>query len=231
MRHIAANLQHIRSEIREIALLHQRNPDDITLLAVSKTKPASDLLEAIDAGQRDFGENYLDEALEKIDTLREHRCRWHFIGSIQSRKAREIALHFHWVHTIDRLKVARKLSEHRPPQLPPLQCCLQVNIDNEASKSGVSAGDLPDLLAAVEALPRLQVRGLMVIPAPSDDMAIQRDAFRRTRELLESLQSPQRQLDTLSMGMSGDMASAIAEGASIVRIGTAIFGARPTVKK
>ena len=231
MRDIAANLQHIRSEIREIALRHQRSPDDITLLAVSKTKPVSDLLQAIDAGQRDFGENYLDEALEKIDALREHRCHWHFIGSIQSRKAREIALHFQWVHTIDRLRVARKLSEHRPPQLPPLQCCLQVNIDNEDSKSGVSAGELPDLLAEVEALPRLQVRGLMVIPAPSDNSEVQRDAFCRTRELMVSLQSPERHLDTLSMGMSGDMASAIAEGSNIVRIGTAIFGARPAAKK
>lgn len=228
MTDIAANLQQIRDDIRETARQYQRDPDEIRLLAVSKTKPVGDLLDAIHAGQKDFGENYLDEALDKIAALQGQGCHWHFIGSIQSRKARDIATHFDWVHTVDRLKVARKLSEHRPPQLPPLQCCLQVNIDNEDSKSGVSAAALPDLLAGVEALPRLQVRGLMVIPAPSDNPAIQRDSFRRTRELMASLQTPVRQLDTLSMGMSGDMAAAIAEGSTIVRIGTAIFGARPT---
>ncbi|MDO6462242.1 YggS family pyridoxal phosphate-dependent enzyme [Granulosicoccaceae sp. 1_MG-2023] len=228
MTDIAANLRHIRQDIQTFAERYGRAPGDITLLAVSKTKPVAALRQAVAAGQSDFGENYLDEALEKIDALRDCALRWHFIGSIQSRKARDIARHFDWVHTIDRLKVAEKLSANRPAGLPPLQCCLQVNIDREDSKSGVMPEELPALLRQVEALPALQVRGLMVIPAPAADFAAQRDSFRRTRELMDSLHSTVSTLDTLSMGMSGDMEAAIAEGASMVRIGTAIFGARTT---
>lgn len=216
----------MRSDIERMAKKYDREPSSIQLLAVSKTKPAELVAQANEAGQNAFGENYPDEGLEKITLLRELDCEWHFIGSIQSRKAAGIAQHFDWVHSVDRLKVAKKLSENRPENKPALQICLQVNIDKEASKSGVPAEQVLELAEQCHALPQLCVRGLMCIPAPQTQIELQRDAFRRVRELHEMLQKTVDTADTLSMGMSADLEAAIAEGATIVRVGTAIFGAR-----
>ncbi|MBY6205973.1 MULTISPECIES: YggS family pyridoxal phosphate-dependent enzyme [Halomonas] len=207
----------------------QRGPDDALLLAVSKTKPASMIREAYEQGQRDFGENYLQEALEKQKALADcDAICWHFIGPLQSNKTRDVAEHFAWVHSVDRVKIARRLSEQRPAHLPPLNICLQVNVSNEPSKSGVGLEDLPELAAQVAALPGLQLRGLMTIPAPCDDTKAQRQPFRQLASALARLreQLPQAPLDTLSMGMSADLEAAIAEGATMVRLGTAIFGSR-----
>jgi PLP dependent protein len=177
-------------------------------------------------GQREFGENYLQEALDKQAGLRDLPLTWHFIGPIQSNKTRAIAEHFSWVHSVDRLKIAERLSAQRPAGLPPLQVCIEVNVSGEASKGGVTPADLPALAAAVSKLPGLQLRGLMAIPAPTADQAAQRAAFRRVREQFEALRAHGYALDTLSMGMSGDLEAAILEGATIVRIGTALFGER-----
>jgi len=196
------------------------------LMAVSKKQPADAVRRAADEGLRDFGENYLQEALEKIQALSDLHLRWHFIGPIQSNKTRAIAEHFEWVHSVDREKIARRLSEQRPPGLPPLQLCLQVNISGEDSKSGVSPEDTLALADAIASMPRLQLRGLMAIPEASEDPECQRRAFARLRETLLSLQGKYPELDTLSMGMSGDLEAAIAEGSTIVRIGTDIFGPR-----
>jgi pyridoxal phosphate enzyme (YggS family) len=193
------------------------------LLAVSKTKPAAALREAFAAGLRDFGENYLQEALSKQLELADLPLCWHFIGPIQSNKTRAIAEHFAWVHSVDRLKIAQRLSEQRPAELPPLNICIQVNVSGEASKSGCTPADLPALVAAISALPRLKLRGLMAIPEPTADSAEQNAAFATVRILQDSLNLP---LDTLSMGMSHDLEAAIAQGATWVRIGTALFGAR-----
>ncbi|MCP1724003.1 pyridoxal phosphate enzyme (YggS family) [Pseudomonas citronellolis] len=190
---------------------------------MSKTKPAADIREAHAAGLDDFGENYLQEALGKQVELADLALTWHFIGPIQSNKTRPIAEHFHWVHSVDRLKVAERLSAQRPAHLPPLNVCLQVNVSGEASKSGCAPEELPALARAVAALPNLKLRGLMAIPEPTEDVAAQRAAFARLRELLTALNLG---LDTLSMGMSHDLEAAIAEGATWVRIGTALFGAR-----
>jgi pyridoxal phosphate enzyme (YggS family) len=203
-----------------------RGANDTALLAVSKTRPADDILALYHLGQRRFGENYLQEALQKIDELRDCDIEWHFIGPIQSNKTRDIAAHFDWVHSVARLKVARRLSEQRPSGLQALKICLQVNVSGEASKSGCSLSELPQLSREVAALPNLQLRGLMAIPAPSDDPEQQRRPFRLLREALEGLNREGLALDTLSMGMSGDLEAAIAEGATLVRIGTALFGAR-----
>ncbi|MFG6176073.1 YggS family pyridoxal phosphate-dependent enzyme [Halomonas sp. THAF12] len=206
-----------------------RAPDAARLLAVSKTKPAAMVREAYRLGQRDFGENYLQEALDKQAELADlDDIVWHFIGPLQSNKTREVAGHFAWVHSLDREKIARRLSEQRPDDLPPLNVCLQVNISDEASKSGVSLAELPALAEAVMAMPRLRLRGLMAIPAPADDPTAQRTPFARLREALATLRQrfPEAELDTLSMGMSGDLEAAILEGATQVRLGTAIFGAR-----
>lgn len=203
-----------------------RLPSDLTLIAVSKTQPAARLAELADLGQRDFGESYVQEALPKCDALAARDLVWHFIGPIQSNKTRPIAARFDWVHSVDRLKIAERLSAQRPVDSPPLNVCLEVNLSAEASKGGVAPADLPALAQQVAVLPRLRLRGLMAIPAPSDDPATQRAAFRRLRELLGQLRAAGLALDTLSMGMSADLEAAIAEGATHLRIGTALFGER-----
>lgn len=225
---IAENLNSVTERIVTACRFCDRKVDEVTLLAVSKTRPAADLRAAYGAGQRHFGENYLQEALDKQEALTDLDIVWHFIGPLQSNKTRDVATHFHWLHTVDRLKVARRLSEQRPSAMPPLNVCLQVNIDNEDSKSGVTPEALPALAAAVAELPHLRLRGLMAIPAPRGGNEDQRVPFRRLAALLEELKAkiPGQPLDTLSMGMSGDMEAAIFSGATIVRIGTDIFGAR-----
>ncbi|MFZ5958707.1 YggS family pyridoxal phosphate-dependent enzyme [Pseudomonas sp. QL9] len=220
---IAENIAKVRARIREAAQATGRDPEGVNLLAVSKTKPAADVREAYAAGMADFGENYLQEALAKQAELADLPLTWHFIGPIQSNKTRPIAEHFQWVHSVDRLKVAERLSAQRPAHLPALNVCLQVNVSGEDSKSGCSAAELPELARAVAALPNLKLRGLMAIPEPTEDVAAQRAAFARLRELMTTLDLG---LDTLSMGMSHDLEAAIAEGATWVRIGTALFGAR-----
>lgn len=220
---IAENIAKVGARIREAAQASGRDCATIGLLAVSKTKPAVAVRQAHAAGLRDFGENYLQEALEKQTELADLPLIWHFIGPIQSNKTRAIAEHFAWVHSVDRLKIAERLSAQRPAALPALNVCLQVNVSGEASKSGCSPQDLPALAQAVSRLPNLELRGLMAIPEPTDDPAAQHAAFARLRELRDSLGLG---LDTLSMGMSHDLEAAIAEGATWVRIGTALFGAR-----
>ena len=220
---IAGNIALVEARIRDAALAVQRDVTSVHLLAVSKTKPAAALREAYAAGLRDFGENYLQEARAKQVELADLPLSWHFIGPIQSNKTRDIAEHFAWVHSVDRLKIAQRLSEQRPADLPPLNICIQVNVSGEASKSGCTPHDLPALAAAINVLPRLKLRGLMAIPEPSDDRSEQDAAFATVRTLLQSLNMG---LDTLSMGMSHDLESAIAQGATWVRIGTALFGAR-----
>ncbi|RDS93001.1 YggS family pyridoxal phosphate-dependent enzyme [Pseudomonas fluorescens] len=220
---IADNIGQVSQRIRAAADAVQRDANSIHLLAVSKTKPAQALREAYAAGMRDFGENYLQEALGKQAELTDLPLSWHFIGPIQSNKTRAIAENFAWVHSVDRLKIAQRLSEQRPADLPPLNICIQVNVSGEASKSGCTPADLPALANAISALPRLKLRGLMAIPEPTDDRAEQDAAFASVRDLQNSLNLP---LDTLSMGMSHDLESAIAQGATWVRIGTALFGAR-----
>lgn len=227
---IAGQLRAVRGRIAAAAQACGRNPAGVRLLAVSKSFPVDDLRAAQSAGQDCFGESYLNEALTKIAALADpvtgHSPEWHFIGPLQSNKTRGIAEHFAWVHSLDRLKLAQRLSDQRPVDLPPLNVCIQVNISGEASKSGVSVDALSELAHAVAALPRLRLRGLMAIPAPSDDANDQRAAFRRLREALDMLSTQGLALDTLSMGMSDDLEAAIAEGATIVRIGSAIFGTR-----
>ncbi|UVM50888.1 MULTISPECIES: YggS family pyridoxal phosphate-dependent enzyme [unclassified Pseudomonas] len=220
---IADNIAQVSSRIHAAALAAKRDEHSIQLLAVSKTKPAEALREAYAAGIRDFGENYLQEALSKQLELADLPLIWHFIGPIQSNKTRAIAEHFDWVHSVDRLKIAQRLSEQRPADLPPLNICIQVNVSGEASKSGCTPADLPVLANAIGALPRLKLRGLMAIPEPTEDRAAQDAAFAAVQSLQASLNLP---LDTLSMGMSHDLESAIAMGATWVRIGTALFGAR-----
>ncbi len=203
-----------------------RNPNEIKLLAVSKTFSTAAIREAFAAGQRDFGESYVQEAQAKLAELHDLPIVWHYIGPLQSNKTRAVATQFAWVHSVDRVSIAQRLSAQRPVDLPPLQVCLQVNISHESSKSGVATADIFTLAAAVSALPNLQLRGLMAIPAPTDDQAAQRIAFAQVAQLLQQLNQTGLGLDTLSMGMSHDFPAAIAEGATIVRIGTAIFGAR-----
>ncbi|EWC42149.1 YggS family pyridoxal phosphate-dependent enzyme [Pseudomonas stutzeri] len=220
---IEKNIAKVAARIRAAAQAAQRDPASVGLLAVSKTQPAAAMREAFGAGVRDFGENYLQEALDKQAELGDLGLAWHFIGPIQSNKTKPIAEHFDWVHSVDRLKIAQRLSDQRPATLPALNVCLQVNVSGEASKSGCAPEDLPQLARAVAAMPRLHLRGLMCIPAPSDDPDEQRAAFARLRALRDELAL---ELDTLSMGMSQDLEAAIAEGATWVRIGTALFGAR-----
>jgi PLP dependent protein len=220
---IAENISTLAERIHNAAKAVQRDPASVGLLAVSKTKPASDLRQAYDAGLRDFGENYLQEALGKQTELADLPLIWHFIGPIQSNKTRAIAENFAWVHSVDRLKIAQRLSEQRPADLPPLNICIQVNVSGEASKSGCTPEDLPALAQAISALPNLRLRGLMAIPEPTENSDEQNAAFAAVRTLQESLNLP---LDTLSMGMSHDLEAAIAQGATWVRIGTALFGAR-----
>ncbi|MHB2250368.1 YggS family pyridoxal phosphate-dependent enzyme [Pseudomonas fitomaticsae] len=220
---IADNILQVSSRIHAATAAAGRDENSVQLLAVSKTKPAEALREAYAAGLRDFGENYLQEALGKQLELADLPLIWHFIGPIQSNKTRSIAEHFAWVHSVDRLKIAQRLSEQRPADLPPLNICIQVNVSGEASKSGCTPQDLPALAQAISALPRLKLRGLMAIPEPTEDRAEQDAAFAAVQKLQTSLDLP---LDTLSMGMSHDLESAIAQGATWVRIGTALFGAR-----
>jgi len=220
---IAENIAKVGARIREAAQASGRDFSSIGLLAVSKTKPADAVRQAHAAGQCDFGENYLQEALEKQLVLADLPLIWHFIGPIQSNKTRAIAEHFSWVHSVDRLKIAERLSAQRPEHLPPLNVCLQVNVSGEASKSGCNPDDVAALAHAVTQLPNLTLRGLMAIPEPTDDPVEQRAAFARLRQLRDGL-GPD--LDTLSMGMSHDLEAAVAEGATWVRIGTALFGAR-----
>ena len=223
---ISANLQAVRERIAAAAHACGRDPACIRLLAVSKTKPAADVLEAVAAGQSAFGENYVQEGITKIGELARPDLEWHFIGPLQSNKTRLVAESFDWVHSIDRLKLAERLSAQRPESLPPLQVCLQVNISDEDSKSGLPADAIAELARQVAQLPRLRLRGLMAIPAPTDSVDEQRQAFRQVRLLYERLLNDGLALDTLSMGMSHDLEAAIAEGATIVRIGSAIFGER-----
>jgi len=220
---IADNLSALAARIASAAQAAGRDPASIQLLAVSKTKPASAIREIYAAGVRDVGENYLQEALTKQEALRDLPLIWHFIGPIQSNKTKAIAEHFDWVHSVDRLKIAQRLSEQRPGALAPLNICLQVNVSGEDSKSGCAPADLPALAEAVAKLPNLRLRGLMAIPEPSDDRAAQEAAFASLRTLQQHLGLG---LDTLSMGMSHDLEAAIAQGATWVRIGTALFGAR-----
>lgn len=221
---IAQNLSRLRIRLREAERQAGRPAGSVGLVAVGKSWPAEALAEAYGHEQRDFGENYLQEALAKQDALSGLDIVWHFIGPIQSNKTRPLAERFHWVHGVDRWKIAQRLSEQRPADLPPLNLCIQVNVSLEPSKAGVSLAELRELAESIVALPRIRLRGLMAIPAPTDDVDRQRLAFRRVREALESLGLAG--LDTLSMGMSGDLESAVMEGATLVRVGTAIFGER-----
>lgn len=225
---IKNHLQTVFQQIRDAEAAANRSENSVKLLAVSKTWPAEKLRELALAGQQDFGENYLQEALGKIADLADLALIWHFIGPIQSNKTRDIAEHFAWVHSVDRLKIAQRLNEQRPAHLSPLNVCLQVNIDNEDSKSGVAPADLIDLANAVDKLPKLRLRGLMVIPKATDDIAFQHNAFQRSFQQYQALQSQFPTIDTLSMGMSADLTAAVAEGSNMVRIGTALFGQRHT---
>ena len=228
---ISENIQQLRGRIERACQQASRPVQSVTLLVVSKTFPADDVRQAFAAGERRFGENYVQEGLEKIDRLADLRdqIEWHLIGPLQSNKTRVVAEHFDWVHSVDRLKIAQRLSEQRPPHLPPLQICLQVNISGEASKSGLVPADVQDLAHAVAALPRLRLRGLMAIPEPAPDLPAQREPHRALAQLLSLLQGQGLALDTLSMGMSADMEAAILEGATLVRVGSAIFGQRSAV--
>jgi len=227
MASIPEKVQQVRTRIAAACDGAHRRVQSITLLAVSKTFGPEAVREAFGAGLRAFGENYVQEAVDKIDALRDLGAEWHLIGPLQSNKARVVAERFDWVHTLDRLKIAERLSAARPGTLAPLQVCVQVNVSGEASKSGVAPREAAALARAVAALPRLQLRGLMAIPEVEDSFEAQRAPFRRLRELLDELRRDLPQLDTLSMGMSADLEAAIAEGATIVRVGSAIFGARP----
>ncbi len=226
MTFISERLQAVQASIHDAALTAGRTSEDVQLLAVSKAHPAHALREASSAGQRMFGENYLQEALNKQAELTDLAIEWHFIGPIQSNKTQPIAQHFDWVHSVDRLKIAQRLDAARPEHLAPLNICLQVNVSQEESKSGLPLEQAADLALAIQAMPRLKLRGLMAIPAPSEDIATQRHQFRQVRELFEQLNQRGLKLDTLSIGMSEDFPAAIAEGATIVRIGSAIFGPR-----
>lgn len=223
---VAANWQAVRARIAAAAAAAGRSADEVTLLAVSKTFPPASIAEAHACGQRSFGENYVQEALTKIAALAPLDIEWHFIGPIQSNKTRPIAEHFAWVHSIERLKIAERLSAARPAGLPPLNVCIQVNVSGEASKAGVAPGEELALAQAIARLPNLRLRGLMAIPEPTDEPGAQREAFRRVRIAADGIRNAGIPLDTLSMGMSADLEAAIAEGATLVRIGTAIFGAR-----
>lgn len=225
---ISDNLQAIRHRIADAARACGRDPADILLLAVSKTKPDADIIAAHTAGQTAFGENYVQEGCDKAQRLEEAGLAldWHFIGPLQSNKTRQVATWFDWVHSVDREKIAARLSEQRDPHRPPLNLCIQVNVSGEASKSGVAPDEVAALADAIASLPRLALRGLMAIPEPTDDVALQRRRFAHLRQLKDDLNAREHRLDTLSMGMSQDLEAAIAEGATIVRVGTALFGAR-----
>lgn len=220
----------IEDQIRNAEKQFNRLNKSVSLLAVSKTWPASMLRELAQAGQHRFGENYLQEALTKIEQLQDLDLEWHFIGPIQSNKTRDIAQHFDWVHTVDRLKIAQRLSNQRPDALAPLNICIQVNIDDEATKSGITANELMPLAAEISQLPHLNLRGLMIIPAKTDNVNQQQASFHKAHLLFEQLSTIYPSVDTLSMGMSNDMTLAIAEGSTMVRVGSALFGQRATTR-
>ncbi len=223
---IADNLAQVRAQMLVACQAAGRAPESVRLLAVSKTWGADAVRQAYAAGQVAFGENYIQEAVDKIIALRDLPLEWHCIGPIQSNKTRLVAEHFDWVHSVDRLKIAQRLSEQRPPHLPPLQVCIQVNVDGGVNKSGVSPEDLSPLARAVASLPHLQLRGLMTIPDPTETPEQMRTVHAQAKALLDALCAQGLPLDTLSMGMSADMHAAIAEGSTMVRVGTAIFGSR-----
>jgi len=228
---IEANLQQVRGRIERACAQAGRDPQTVRLLAVSKTFDASAVRQAQAAGQHAFGENYVQEGTEKIETLRRLRpgvaLQWHCIGPLQSNKTRPVAERFDWVQSVDRLKIAQRLSEQRPADLPDLQICLQVNVDGGANKSGVQPEALAELALAVSSLPRLKLRGLMCIPEPAPDFATQRDLFMRAKGLFDQLNAQGLVLDTLSMGMSDDLEAAVAAGSTMVRVGRGVFGSRP----
>jgi pyridoxal phosphate enzyme (YggS family) len=223
---LTLHVNHVRSRIRSAAIAAGRDPNSVILVAVTKAKPAESVRLAASAGVTDFGENYLQEALPKMDQLADLALQWHFIGGIQTNKTRAIAERFHWVQSVDRLSIARRLSEQRPFHAPPLNVCIQVALVPEPTKGGVAPEALAELAAAIEPLPRLRLRGLMCVPPPQADAAAERRVFALLKAAQTDLNARGLKLDTLSMGMSGDFESAIAEGATLVRIGTALFGSR-----
>ena len=223
---VTENLALIKDLLAFSAVEAEREPDAVNLLAVSKKQPLSKIIDAANAGQRDFGENFVQEGLEKIEKTRNLGLVWHFIGHLQNNKTRVVAENFDWVHTIDKLKTARRLSEQRPESLEPLNICLQINVDSEDRKAGISIDELPELAAACAQLPNVTLRGLMCLPAARTEFSDQRIPFAILKELANELRSGGIDTDTLSMGMSGDYRAAILEGATIVRIGTALFGER-----
>ena len=226
---VTENLRKIRDLLDEAARDAGRRPEDLKLLAVSKKQPLEKLLEAAAAGQRDFGENTVQEGIEKVTKLEDKGLTWHFIGHLQSNKTRHVAEHFDWVHTIDRLKTAKRLSEQRPDSLGDLNVCIQINIDDESAKSGVAHNDVLELARGIDTMPRLVLRGLMCLPAIRTGFKEQRVPFARLREIAEMLRGKGLDIDTLSMGMTDDYRAAVFEGATIVRIGTALFGPREDV--
>ena len=226
MENIEKNLASIRQRIDEACNAYDREAGSVKLLAVSKRKPESDIRLAHQAGQHAFGENYLQEAIEKQQALDDLDLEWHFIGAIQSNKTRPIAEHFDWVHCVDRAKIAERLSAQRPAEKLPINICIQINLDDEASKAGIALEDLPALASQIKPLTGIRLRGLMTIPAPRNNLADQRAAFKRMKQAIAELNASGYDCDTLSMGMTGDMEAAIAEGSTMVRIGTAIFGER-----
>jgi len=226
MQNLIQNLNDVRERISEAEKKYHRETGSVTLLIATKTQSAESLKILLEAGENIFGESYLQEGLEKIEVLKEENIEWHFIGPIQSNKTKQIAEHFSWVHSVDREKIARRLNDQRPENSPPLNVCIEVNISGEKSKSGCEISELSLLVKRVQAFPKLTLRGLMAIPAPCDDFSKQRLVFRKLKAVFDELNQQGVQLDTLSMGMTQDFEAAIAEGATIVRIGTAIFGAR-----
>ena len=226
MHDIGTALKAVRTRIGELERRYRREPGSVTLLAVSKTKPAQAVREAVAAGQHAFGENHLQDAMTKVDALHGRGVSWHFIGAVQSNKTRPIAAHFDWVHSIERERIATRLSAQRPAGHDPLDVCIEVNVSGEGTKSGVAPADVEPLARLIRELPGLRLRGLMAIPRPAEDFEAQRIPFRQLRETLDDLNAKGLGLDTLSMGMTADLEAAIAEGATIVRIGTAIFGSR-----
>ena len=226
MHDTGAALKSVRARIAELERRHRREPGSVSLLAVSKTKPPDAVRAAIAAGQHAFGENHLQDAMTKVEALAGQGVSWHFIGAVQSNKTRSIAVHFDWVHSIEREKIATRLSAQRPGGREPLDVCIEVNVSGEDTKSGVPPADVEPLARLIRELPALRLRGLMAIPRPAEDFETQRIPFRLLREILDNLNTRGLELDTLSMGMTGDLEAAVAEGATIVRIGTAIFGPR-----
>ena len=226
MKDIANNISALYKQITVDAAKYHRNREDITLIAVSKTRTPEEILAAAAGGQRDFGENYLQEALDKINILAEQKLTWHFIGNIQSNKTAPIAENFDWVHTIDRKKIAQRLNDQRPAHLPSLNVCIEVNLSQENTKSGISLAEIPTLAKSINQMPKLRLRGLMALPAPATDFEIQRKPFRQLADALKKLQNEGFAVDTLSMGTTADYKAAIAEGTTMVRLGTAVFGPR-----